>query len=378
MRIIISLTSYPSRIDGVYKVIESLCRQTVPVDEIVLYLSSEEFPDREDGIPFRLRSLSGKGGFRIEWVGGNLKSHKKYYYALRQYRKDIVITVDDDKIYADTMVSDLIESWRRFPDAISARSVRMIVKKNGALEVYSKWKTRLEQYVDSPRMDLCATGVGGICYPPFVTDDNWFNLDDILHMAENQDDLWLKYNEIINNVPVVYVEPSQNDVTIEGSQTVRLASANLYGGENDKCINDLIGFMRNKRPEKYNDWFQNLMSADEYYHYRFEAMIDSVGAVRIYLYGAGKTALFYLDLLEQLQLTDMISAVVVTDKTVNPLEIRGINIIQFDEIAEEGKIGIIYGVSEANRTEIQYLLRRYDYQFISFNMTEIKKYYSEK
>ena len=135
MRVIISLTSYPPRIKGVHKVIESLYRQTVLADEIILYLSNEEFPGKERDIPFQLKELLGKKGFRIEWVGGNLKSHKKYYYALKKFRKDIVITIDDDKIYADTMISELVESCYRFPNAVSARLVRMIVKTNEALEV---------------------------------------------------------------------------------------------------------------------------------------------------------------------------------------------------------------------------------------------------
>ena len=83
MRIIVSLTSYPPRINGVHKVVESLYRQSVKADEIVLYLSLEEFPEAEEELPATLRALIGKGGFRVAWVHGNLKSHKKYYYALQ-------------------------------------------------------------------------------------------------------------------------------------------------------------------------------------------------------------------------------------------------------------------------------------------------------
>lgn len=375
MKIIVSFTSYPPRIDSVHKVVESLCHQTVPADEIILFLSNEEFPGKERDIPFQLRELLGKQGFRIEWVGGNLKSHKKYYYALKQYRKDIVITVDDDKIYANTMISELVESCHRFPNAVSARAVRMIVKKNGTLEVYSKWKKRLEQYVDRPRTDLCAIGVGGVCYPPFVADDDWFHLEDISNLAENQDDLWLKYNEIISGVPIVYVKSSHDDVTIKDSQTVRLSSANLYENENDKCINALLTRMRNKNPEKYEVWFQSIMSVKEYYRNRFKMIIESLGAVRIYLYGAGKIASIYMDVLEQLQLTEMLSAVIVTAKDGNPSEIKGVKVIQLDEVETDGKIGIIFGVSKTKKSEIQRVIRGYDYLCVPLCMEEIRKYY---
>ena len=377
MRVIISLTSYPPRIKGVHKVIESLYRQTVLADEIILYLSNEEFPGKERDIPFQLKELLGKKGFRIEWVGGNLKSHKKYYYSLKKFRKDIVITIDDDKIYADTMISELVESCYRFPNAVSARLVRMIVKTNETLEVYNKWKRRLEQYVDIPRTDLCAIGAGGVCYPPFVADDDWFHMEGISKLAESQDDLWLKYNEIISDVPIVYVKSPQEDVTIKDSQTVRLTSANLYENENDKCINELLTLMRNKNPEKYEVWFQSIMSVKEYYRNRFKMIIESVGAVRVYLYGAGKTASIYMDVLEQLQLTEMLSAVIVTVKAGNPSEIKGVKIIQLDEVETEGKIGIIFGVGETKKSDIQHALREYDYQSIPLCMEEIKKYYIE-
>lgn len=54
MRVIISLTSYPPRIKGVHKVIESLYRQTVLADEIILYLSNEEF--RVKSVTYRFSS----------------------------------------------------------------------------------------------------------------------------------------------------------------------------------------------------------------------------------------------------------------------------------------------------------------------------------
>lgn len=129
MKIIVSFTSYPPRINSVHQVVESLYRQTVPADEIVLYLSLDEFPLEAASLPGKLKSLIGQGGFRIEWVHGNLKSHKKYYYALQEYKDAVVITVDDDKIYAETMIGDLIKSHERFPDAVSARAVRIMFKK---------------------------------------------------------------------------------------------------------------------------------------------------------------------------------------------------------------------------------------------------------
>ena len=82
-KIRISFTSYPGRIYSVVKVVESLWLQTMKADDIVLWLSEEEFPNKDKDLPEQLRNMLGQNGFRVEWVSDNLKSHKKYYYALQ-------------------------------------------------------------------------------------------------------------------------------------------------------------------------------------------------------------------------------------------------------------------------------------------------------
>lgn len=266
MRIIVSLTSYPPRIDSVHKVVESLYRQIVPADEIVLYLSLDEFPQAATSLPEKLKSLIGQGGFRVAWVHGNLKSHKKYYYALQEYKGAVLITVDDDKIYAKTMIADLINSYKRFPSAVSARRVRIILKSDDSLEPYSKWEKEkyLEEYIDVPRMDLCAIGTGGICYPPVLVNENWFDKELLVKTADAHDDLWLKYNEIISNIPVVYTRSAQEDITIDNSQTCRLAANNLYGNGNDECISKLLKLFKERSFDRYHEWFRGLMTREEY------------------------------------------------------------------------------------------------------------------
>ena len=81
-RWIVSLTSYPKCIRMAFDVIRSLEQQTKLPDKVVLYLSKEEFPEQKfapDVIPY-----TGKLDFMIRWVDGNLKPHKKYFYAFQE------------------------------------------------------------------------------------------------------------------------------------------------------------------------------------------------------------------------------------------------------------------------------------------------------
>lgn len=380
MSLIVSLTSYPPRIDRVHRVVESLYQQTVQADAIILYLSLEEFPRAEDDLPDQLRVLIGKKGFKIEWVEDNLKSHKKYYYALQKYRDDTVITVDDDTVYAESMISDLVRGCRRFPHAISARRARIVLKCGHGLEGYRKWDGNLEEYADIPRMDLCAIGVGGICYPPGAGSENWFRKEDILAIAGKQDDLWLKYNEIMNYMPVVYVPPSQKDIQVDGAKENGLFGFNINGG-NDRCAGALLKRMKIENPGEYEKWFQNLMSWEEYavqkkryYSGILKADFDKAKGAPVYLYGAGARAKYLLDVLSDLYLANEITAVIVSEQADNLTELDGIEVRQLDEIDTGECFGIIFGVNDSNRRQIEAALEGYHYYPVELNMQVIVKY----
>lgn len=384
MKTIVSLTSYPPRICGVHKVIESLYRQTIPADEIILYLSLEEFPEMEAGLPEALRRLNGQKGFRIEWVQGNLKSHKKYYYALQQYKDAAVITVDDDTIYAETMISELIESHKRFPDAVSARKVRIILKCGEVLAPYSKW-TRgeyldeyIDEYIDVPRMDLCAIGSGGICYPA-MNHDHWFDEEMMLKIAGEQDDLWLKYNQLADNIPVVYTKASQKDITIEDAQINQLTSNNLYGGKNDICIHALSELLKEQDENVYQKWFQNLMTWEElftekkkYYLSIYNAVFDELGDMPVYVLGRGITAQKFLMALADLGLIHRIESVISLGES--GYHLHGLQVRSLSEINKDNEMGVILGAHRKYREKFINSLTGYNYRIIELDMKIIKFY----
>ena len=65
-RVIVSLTSFPTRIHIVVYTIETLLSQTFKPDLVVLWLAKEQFPRREDNLPRRLLNLR-KYGLIIRW-----------------------------------------------------------------------------------------------------------------------------------------------------------------------------------------------------------------------------------------------------------------------------------------------------------------------
>ena len=60
---------------------------------------------------------------KIEFKDEDLRSHKKYYYTIKEYPDDIMITVDDDIFYRSDMIAKLMAYHKK--DSIS----KWIVKK---------------------------------------------------------------------------------------------------------------------------------------------------------------------------------------------------------------------------------------------------------
>ena len=81
-RLIVSLTSIPSRIDDLWLVIETLFRQSYKPDEIILWLSKDQFEFAV--LPVKLLKQQRRG-LQIKFVDGDLKSHKKYIYAIETF-----------------------------------------------------------------------------------------------------------------------------------------------------------------------------------------------------------------------------------------------------------------------------------------------------
>lgn len=95
--VIISLTSFPQRNEELFYTLKSLLNQESEVNGIVIWLAEEQYPQKK--IPQKLKDLETYGvEFRF---CDDLKSHKKYFYALQEYKDYCIITTDDDVIYPE-------------------------------------------------------------------------------------------------------------------------------------------------------------------------------------------------------------------------------------------------------------------------------------
>lgn len=250
---IVSLTSHPKRISVAEKCIRTLIDQTVQPIKLILWLSKDEFPEREKDIPHELVVLKNTYEFfDIIWVDGDLKPHKKYFYAMQQWPDNPVIIVDDDVFYDPHLVEYLLESYERFPDCVSAMRVNLMgFRRDGSIMDYEGWTMGYRMLQDTPSTQLVPTGVGGVLYPPHSLPQKVFDRKAIEENCLYCDDLWLKIFASHAGFKTVMPEKFCVEKLIEGSQDAALWKMNVrYGNNNDVSLKNILKYYEQNIGEK--------------------------------------------------------------------------------------------------------------------------------
>ena len=202
-KIIISLTSFPARIDRIWLVIETLLRQTYKPHKIVLWLANSQFHGVES-LPGNLRKLQQKG-LEIRFCE-DLRSHKKYFYAMQDYPEFNVITVDDDTFYPEDLVEGLVECSEHHPGLVCCNLAHQIVSRDGMVSNYADWISGFDA-LQGPSAYLVPRGCEGVLYPSGTLDQRAFDRDAIERLCPIADDLWLKAMSTLNGVSAIRAHP---------------------------------------------------------------------------------------------------------------------------------------------------------------------------
>lgn len=185
--LIISLTSFPARIGRVWLSIETLMRQTQKPDTIILWLSKEQFKDI-NLLPYSLLKLQHRG-LKIELRDGDLRSHKKFYYAFSEYPDATVILADDDIFYPKDMIEKLYSASNIFPKKVICLFTKKMKWSSGQkLMPYATWPTVNEGKISS---DYFFGSGGGVLIPPRSVHKDILNKDAFLKLCPHADDIWL-------------------------------------------------------------------------------------------------------------------------------------------------------------------------------------------
>lgn len=241
-KLIVSMTSFPARMRTIVPCVDSLLAQTKKPDKLILWLSTEQFPDREDSLPEELRSRVGDR-FGIEWVDDDLKSHKKYFYAAARYPDDLLVTVDDDVVYNETVLENLYAGHLESPHCIIAERANMVLfRPDGNLREYDTWIYDCQHLRATQTYQLLPTGVGGVLYPPGSIPAAAFDVSAIKQTSLTADDLWLKVMTTANGYPVWMPRRRAGHTQIQDAQAVGLWRANSFQGGNDAALRRVLDY----------------------------------------------------------------------------------------------------------------------------------------
>ncbi len=238
--IVVSLTTTAGRIRYIFLTIYSLVSQTQKPDKIVLWLGKDVY------YPQSVISKIKKLGITVRYVK-DLGPHTKYHYAFAVFKKDVIITADDDIIYHRDMVKELYETHLKYPGQVVARRVhRMRFDRNRQPVRYKDWIWECRD-TEGPSDGLFATGVGGVLYPPSVTTLECWKNTDFLKVCPKADDIWLKFCELSCGIRVCGVKYAGTDRDAQNIRTIRtgLAFGNIDEGMNDgyiKACTQYFGF----------------------------------------------------------------------------------------------------------------------------------------
>ena len=231
-QLIVSLTSFPLRIGRLWIVIETLLRQKVQPDKIILWLAKSQFPNGDFDLPKKLLKQT-KRGLEIRFVDEDIRSYKKFYYTLREYPNDIMITVDDDIMYPDYMISDLYDMHNKNPKSVIVRYCYEMKWDEKGLLSYRDWKfVSLFKIYESDYL-FFGSG-GGVLFPPQSCSKQVLDKDIFMKICSKADDVWLNAMVRLNHTPIVKINRSCVILPVLITQDLKLFSTNIF--DNDKYI----------------------------------------------------------------------------------------------------------------------------------------------
>lgn len=247
-RVLVSLSSYPARINRLWLVIESIFRQTRKPDRIIVFLSSLQFPN-EKSLPKSLLRQKERG-LEIRFVDNDYRSHKKYLYALTDFPEDILITIDDDIFYRSSMIERLYNMSIVYPSTVIAQYCSQIQwDEENELIPYSQW-TQIEEEQKAGFNIFFGSG-GGVLFPPHSLHSDVVDWKLFIDLCPTADDVWLNAMCRLNHTKVKNIQGPSTFLPVINWKDTTLSIINNGMNQNDIQIQKIQTYYMNCDPFKH-------------------------------------------------------------------------------------------------------------------------------
>lgn len=197
------MTSYPKRITNVGKAIYFLLtKQTVKPDEIHLWLSTEEFPNREKGLPADLQEMLLIPKITLHWLNKNTYVHKRHEYFKIAKDNDLVFLIDDDVRYADNLIEAVLTTYNKFSDCIICYNRYDEHRYKGKRIVYGFILPAYTKFINKSRW--CGQSmIPAKLYPKECLKEEYQNIRNKVDPVS--DECWFQPWVVYNDIPLVHL-----------------------------------------------------------------------------------------------------------------------------------------------------------------------------
>lgn len=198
-KILVSMTSYPGRIKNVgISIFLLLKQQTLPPDEVHLWLAAPQFPNKESDLPEDLQKVIKHPKVKLHWTEKDTYCHKRHEIFKYVQPTDLVFLFDDDVHYNDRLIETVLKDHERFPNAIINYEWYAEHQYNGRRILYNNAKDYAKPSVN---IRWCGQSmIPSNVYPrECLSDDVQSVRDEICPVC---DESWFTPWLVANNVPV--------------------------------------------------------------------------------------------------------------------------------------------------------------------------------
>lgn len=196
MKVIVSITTIPKRMERFKENIPSILNQKYPFD--VLMINIPDTTTNEETIFYNsIRELDNR--IIINKVDDCWRSCNKLIPTLKLFPDDIIITMDDDIYYPSDCVGTLMRQHIKTPDCIIAQETNPLIIEGDRIRNIYAVDIKLMQKSWARYLSNCCL------FPPHVFDGTeLFNYDKMMEVTKgSHDEFWFWINSTLNGVMVI-------------------------------------------------------------------------------------------------------------------------------------------------------------------------------
>jgi hypothetical protein len=263
MNYIVSLTSIPTRFNGIIETINSIKSQSIRAQKIILNVPKfyKRFGET------KTMDVPLISGVTINFCENDYGPATKIIPILKNYNSDqIIIYCDDDIIYKPNWAESLLLAHQNSQGScvcgigqsldIMELKYRYSNSNNIFKKLYNSIRYKSEKRAISKNFKKekyaeIAAGYGGVLIKPMFFNDNVFNLPNQLWSV---DDIWLSGNLNLAKTLIMKLKNGEENFKFSGSSMIDPLTKFIYNNSNRDASNyEGIKYFR----ENYNIWNKN-------------------------------------------------------------------------------------------------------------------------